>query len=146
MFKSNWEISTFIKFSKSSGFAVSNACCKCSWWSIYLKKNSILINRRFQLNTLAFFKSDLTVKPSVSKLPVARNRALVSRRGEVAMDIRCCRLVESVSISHKWHILSVYCLLTTTIRNFYCQETLLSSFDSQTRHLLPHSKEKNFIY
>ncbi len=137
MFKCNGKISTFIKFPKSSGFAITNTCCKCRWWCIYLEI-SILINQRIKLDTLAFFKRDFTVKPSVSKFPVARNRALVSRRGEVATAIRCCRFLESVSISHKWHILSVYCLLTTTIRNFYCQVTLLSFFFSiqKKRHLL----------
>jgi hypothetical protein len=70
-------------------------------------------------NTLAFLRRDFTVKPSVSKGPVCLNRALISRRGDVAVAIICCRVLESVSILHKCFTLSfsfLYCLLTTTIK------------------------------
>ncbi len=91
----------------------------------FSRENKFLFNNEKNNDTLAFFKRDFTVKPSVSKCPAGRNRAFVSRRGDVARAIICCQLLESVSISHKWHIPSLYCLLTTTIKNIYCQGTIL---------------------
>jgi hypothetical protein len=70
-----------------------------------------------KINTLAFFRRDFTVKPSVSKCPAGRIRAFVSRVCDVIAAIVDCRLLESVSISNYSGIffLSLYCLLTTTI-------------------------------
>ncbi len=112
MFKCNWKVTTFIKFTKCRRFAVTNTCCFCWWWFInlewFFKKISIT---KVRINTLAFFKRDFTVKPSVTKGPVCRNRAFVSRRGDVAVAIICCWVLESVSILHKWHTLSFFSLL-----------------------------------
>jgi hypothetical protein len=46
--------------------------------------------KRVRMDTLAFFRRDFTVKPSVTKGPAWRNRAFVSRRGDVAVAIICC--------------------------------------------------------
>lgn len=62
------------------------------------------------INTLAFLRRDFTVKPSVSKGPCWRSR-FGSRRGDVAVAIICCRVLESVSILHKWLIRSFFSLL-----------------------------------
>ena len=126
VFKCNRKITAFVKFSKSSWFTLTYTCRKCWWWSIDLNHwNFIYSVQNEERITLAFFNSDLTVKPSVSKEPVERNRAFVSRRGEVATAITCCQLLESVSISHKWQRLSPYCFLTTTITKSNRQETIL---------------------
>ena len=92
MFKGNWKITAFIKFTKSSWFAITDACCLSRWWSINLENvhKYLLISRKNKVNTLAFFKRDFTVKPSVSKCPVGRNREFV----EVTTDMIYCRLFE----------------------------------------------------
>ncbi len=137
MFKCYWKISTFIKFTKSRWFAITNTCCFCWWWCIYLTWYWFFFKEyqfwKVRINTLAFFKRDFTVKPSVTKGPVCLNRALVSRRGDAAVAIICCWVLESVSILHKWHTLSffsLYCLLTTTIK----------------KNLLPRNNPPSFSY
>lgn len=71
MFKGNWEVSSFIKFSKCCRLGWSFFKCSCSWWASHLqkkkKKNRNLVLKHWKMcteRTLVFFKVSFCAKCS----------------------------------------------------------------------------------